>query len=279
MRASHLAVLVIACGLAEHDVGIPLRHLPLTDSRIVDPNPGTGETTLQAQRPPVLQLTAVNGTILVTDPQGRRLGQVAPGQPILREIPDGIFYEHEEPDDHEAALMTDPQVARAVLLGAAAGTYRVTVLATGTGNAVLEISAQQQDRSQHRSKLSFLVTEGDEYLFDMVYDPVATSAPTITALFPTWAPNVEYSIGDQVSFEGLDYQCRQAHTSQLGWEPPNVYALWARINAGATWAPQVLYQTGDEVVYQAIRYRALQGHQSQPGWEPPNVPALWTVVN
>jgi hypothetical protein len=104
----------------------------------------------------------------------------------------------------------------------------------------------------------------------------------LEGLLPTleaWNPNTFYAVGAQVSYQGGDYECRQAHTSQVGWEPPSVYALWARINSGETWAPQVLYQTGDEVVYQGVRYRAVQGHQSQPGWEPPNVPTLWTIVS
>ncbi|HEX5436129.1 MAG TPA: carbohydrate-binding protein [Gemmatimonadaceae bacterium] len=99
-------------------------------------------------------------------------------------------------------------------------------------------------------------------------------ASTVPAVAP-WSPGVAYAVGDSASYNGLYYQCRQAHTAQVGWEPPNVYALWARIAAGQTWAPQVLYAVGDEVVYQGVRYRAIQAQQSQPGWEPPNVPALW----
>ena len=95
---------------------------------------------------------------------------------------------------------------------------------------------------------------------------------------PAWAPGVAYAVGDSASYNGLYYQCRQAHTAQVGWEPPKVYALWYRIAAGETWAPQVMYGVGDEVVYQSVRYRAIQAHQSQPGWKPPNVPALWTRV-
>jgi Carbohydrate-binding module family 5/12 len=95
---------------------------------------------------------------------------------------------------------------------------------------------------------------------------------------PTWTPGVAYAVGDSASYNGLYYQCRQAHTAQVGWEPPKVYALWYRIAAGETWAPQVMYSLGDEVVYQSVRYRAIQAHQSQLGWEPPNVPALWTRV-
>lgn len=41
-----------------------------------------------------------------------------------------------------------------------------------------------------------------------------------------WAPGVSYKIGDEVTYGGVTYQCRQAHTSMVGWEPPNVPALW-----------------------------------------------------
>jgi chitinase len=42
-----------------------------------------------------------------------------------------------------------------------------------------------------------------------------------------WAANVAYKVGDLVTYGGKTYSCVQAHTSQLGWEPPNVPALWA----------------------------------------------------
>ena len=32
--------------------------------------------------------------------------------------------------------------------------------------------------------------------------------------------------GQVVTYAGRSYQCRQAHTSLVGWEPPNVPALW-----------------------------------------------------
>jgi len=43
---------------------------------------------------------------------------------------------------------------------------------------------------------------------------------------PEWAPWTAYKVGDIVTYQGLRYQCRQSHTSQPGWEPPNVLALW-----------------------------------------------------
>jgi predicted carbohydrate-binding protein with CBM5 and CBM33 domain len=42
----------------------------------------------------------------------------------------------------------------------------------------------------------------------------------------TWRANTAYAVGARVTFAGHSYQCIQAHTSQAGWEPPNVPALW-----------------------------------------------------
>jgi chitinase len=44
-----------------------------------------------------------------------------------------------------------------------------------------------------------------------------------------WAPGVAYAVGDTVTYNGVVYKCIQAHTSQTGWEPPNVPALWQPI--------------------------------------------------
>jgi len=41
-----------------------------------------------------------------------------------------------------------------------------------------------------------------------------------------WQPWTAYAIGDVVTYGGAEYECRQSHTSQPGWEPPNVLALW-----------------------------------------------------
>ncbi|HTX91623.1 MAG TPA: carbohydrate-binding protein [Anaerolineales bacterium] len=49
-----------------------------------------------------------------------------------------------------------------------------------------------------------------------------------------WAPNVAYAVGDTVTYNGVTYQCIQAHTSLTGWEPPNVPALWQPISATNT---------------------------------------------
>ncbi|MEU5909144.1 lytic polysaccharide monooxygenase [Micromonospora sp. NPDC047527] len=94
-----------------------------------------------------------------------------------------------------------------------------------------------------------------------------------------WQPGTAYAVGARVSHNGQVYVCRQAHTTQPGWEPPLVAALWlAESSAGATsgqWQPQTAYPVGALVTFDGRRYVARQGHVAQPGWEPPNVPALW----
>ena len=38
--------------------------------------------------------------------------------------------------------------------------------------------------------------------------------------------SVAYKVGDKVTYSGKTYTCRQAHTSQAGWTPTAVPALW-----------------------------------------------------
>lgn len=49
---------------------------------------------------------------------------------------------------------------------------------------------------------------------------------------PAWQPNTFYAVNALVTYNGITYQCRQAHTSQVGWEPPNVLALWLPVSSG-----------------------------------------------
>ncbi|MEG3637379.1 MULTISPECIES: lytic polysaccharide monooxygenase [Micromonospora] len=60
--------------------------------------------------------------------------------------------------------------------------------------------------------------------------PTPTVAPTTNPpTGGTWAAGRAYAVGDQVTYGGRTYRCRQAHTAIAGWEPPNVPALWSQI--------------------------------------------------
>lgn len=44
-----------------------------------------------------------------------------------------------------------------------------------------------------------------------------------------WSYPVAYKVGDIVTYQGGRYQCLQAHTSQAGWTPAAVPALWKKL--------------------------------------------------
>jgi len=56
----------------------------------------------------------------------------------------------------------------------------------------------------------------------------ASPTPSQTAT-GTWKAGTAYKVGDVVTYNGISYRCRQAHTAIPGWEPPYVPALWLQI--------------------------------------------------
>ncbi len=82
---------------------------------------------------------------------------------------------------------------------AVAGTYQITV--TGTAGA-----------TTHTAQYSLTVG--------------GTGTPNPGG---TWAAGTTYQAGDVVTYNGVSYRCLQGHTALVGWEPPNVPALWQRV--------------------------------------------------
>ena len=72
-------------------------------------------------------------------------------------------------------------------------------------------------------------------------------AETVTELFDEWGPGHEYQTDMRVQYDGLLYRCVQDHTSQIGWEPPNVPALWVRTST-EEW-PEWIQPTGAHDAY------------------------------
>ncbi|MCX4471161.1 Chitinase A1 precursor [Micromonospora sp. MW-13] len=77
------------------------------------------------------------------------------------------------------------------------------------------------------------VDGGREASFDFVLNVPQTPGPTTspTGTPPptgTWAVGTAYQAGNRVTYGGAGYRCLQPHTAQVGWEPPNTPALWAR---------------------------------------------------
>ena len=98
-----------------------------------------------------------------------------------------------------------------------------------------------------------------------------------------WQAGLSVQIGDVYSYVGSLWRCIQAHTTQTGWEPDKVPALWRKVeiiheDTKRIWQAGVDYALDDSVFYpdeNGTEYACITAHTSQIGWEPPSVPALW----
>ena len=103
------------------------------------------------------------------------------------------------------------------------------------------------------------------------------AAAEAVCLYPEWTAGVSYPAGVRLRRNGRLYRVVQGHTSQAGWEPENVPALFEEINeshAGTLADPipyggnmaltEGLHYRQSEAVYRCIRstgipvYAALQ---------------------
>lgn len=103
------------------------------------------------------------------------------------------------------------------------------------------------------------------------------------ALFPAWEAGAAYGAGERVTHGGALYRVVQAHTSQGGWEPQLVPALFAvalrhrrqpRPRAPAEWAQPAgahdAYMAGDRVTHGGRVWESLlDGNVWPPGQYPP----------
>ena len=136
----------------------------------------------------------------------------------------------------------------------AGGTYseaRQVTISCATGGAVTRYTTDGAEPTQSSSAYSGPVTvnttttvKAKSFHDGMTASAVSSAAYTIQAgsgqtggdsgTFSPWAPNVSYKVGDIVSYNGKYYQCIQAHTSLVGWEPSNVPALWQEYTGPVT---------------------------------------------
>lgn len=57
-------------------------------------------------------------------------------------------------------------------------------------------------------------------VLDKAFGPAVVSGVT------EWQPGLVLAVDDEVTYDGVTYRVVQAHTTQPGWEPPNVPALF-----------------------------------------------------
>ena len=105
------------------------------------------------------------------------------------------------------------------------------------------------------------MTREHAYKLREMLHKASTSLPDEDALeavelFPAWAAGVAYAVDQRIRYGEKLYRVVQAHTSQTGWEPPNVPALFTEVAKPGEipeWkqptGAQDAYMTGDLVHY------------------------------
>jgi len=90
-------------------------------------------------------------------------------------------------------------------------------------------------------------------------------------LFPAWATQTQYVATQRVRYNAHLYRCEQAHTSQEGWEPPAVPALWTAVSLDEwpEWVQptgaQDAYNRGDKVTHNETHWISVVNANT---WEP-----------
>ena len=94
-------------------------------------------------------------------------------------------------------------------------------------------------------------------------------------LFPVWAVGIAYEADQRIRYGEKLYRCVQAHTSQSGWEPPAVPALWTEVAKPGeipVWkqptGAQDAYMTGDKVHYPTADDPVYVSTVDNNVWEP-----------
>ena len=67
--------------------------------------------------------------------------------------------------------------------------------------------------------------EGDEP--EAPVEPEEPEVPEEPESVTEWRPGIDVSVGQLIQYNGITYTVRQAHTTQEGWEPPALPALFA----------------------------------------------------
>jgi len=104
-------------------------------------------------------------------------------------------------------------------------------------------------------------------------------------LFPAWEIERLCKVGERLRYGGKLYRCEQEHTSQAGWEPPSVPALWTEVAKPGeipVWrqptGAQDAYNTGDKVHYPDADGPVYESTMDNNVWSPDAYPDAWKLV-
>ncbi len=140
--------------------------------------------------------------------------------------------------------MADPRIARiAATLNAATAAARISIkgqLDSIGDDAVAEVAALFPDWTPGAKVKPGDVLAWDGTLVEVIQGHTTQADWTpdkVPALFKVhrtpemtaWVAGITVAAGERFTFGGATWECVQAHTTQKGWEPDKVPALWKKV--------------------------------------------------
>lgn len=152
--------------------------------------------------------------------------------------------------------------------GVKLGYYRIVSLTTVVGvQTTIEVAGytSQEKREEEQASIADPENNPSDVFIDTQYivadydpDMSVNKAYALLKAMPEWedvedvidkwAIGTAYYTGDLVMYGEEQYECIQPHTSQEGWEPPNVPALWKKHSPGGE-VPEWVQPTGAQDAY------------------------------
>lgn len=104
----------------------------------------------------------------------------------------------------------------------------------------------------------------------------------LVGLYPNYAVDRAYIVGDIINYNGTLYEVIQSHTSQADWKPNEVPALYKKIVPEGVipeWVEPTgahdAYMQGDKVIYNGKVYVSVIDNNT---WSPTAYPQGWELV-
>lgn len=157
--------------------------------------------------------------------------------------------------------------------------YRISSLMTIVNNqCIIELTGYTSQEAREKEQAAIIDPEQtcdvyiDTRFISVDYDPDFSVNKAYELLkgmeewsdaedvWDLWAAGETYYIGDIRLYEDVLYKCKQLHTAQEGWEPPNVPALWEVYEEEGgipVWSQPDSsnpYMTGDHVMHNGVEW-------------------------
>lgn len=178
--------------------------------------------------------------------------------------------------------------------GVTLGYFRIVkVTIVVNKNCVVEIAGYVDQDARTREDKNLSQNRITTQLIELPYDPEMSVSKAYallkqqdgyseaTDIIDAWAPGIAYHTDDLCMYDGVQYRCLQAHTSQYDWEPLSVPALWIADRPEGDISEWVQpdstnpYNKGDRVIFEGSIYESLIDNNV---WSPSAYPTGWVKI-